>query len=40
MSKKSSRTEDKAAGKKFLKIAFGITIVLMILIYLVVRNAF
>jgi hypothetical protein len=40
MSKKSDKTEDKAAAAKFLKIAVGVTVVLMILLYLLVRNAF
>ncbi|HMP29338.1 MAG TPA: hypothetical protein PKD85_07045 [Saprospiraceae bacterium] len=40
MSKRSTKTEDKTAAKQFLKIAIGVTVVLMILIYLLVRNAF
>lgn len=40
MSKKSDKLEDKAAARQFLKIAVGVTVVLMILLYLLVRNAF
>jgi hypothetical protein len=40
MSKKLDKINDKVEERKFLKIAVGITVVLMILLYLLVRNAF
>jgi hypothetical protein len=38
--KKQSNQEDRAAEKRFLLIAFGVTILMMVVFYFLFRNLF